>query len=300
MNICPAIEIDDAILIDSNLAEDDLTDPYDAAVTYPKGARVHLASTHRVYESAVAGNINNSPENSGSAVWVDVMATNKWRPFDHKMRTAATATGSMSWTLQLSQMSNMVGVFGSASQIRVKVTRGGVIMSDETRDMIDLSNRTDWAKWALAPVLNKRHGLFYFPPHPSNTVEITLTNPSGEVSCKQIGVGYDIELGVTQNEPSLSFDNYSTVETDIFGDDRIVERGTAKRIDFVFEFPSDRADYVFSEFERYAVRPAIYHAGRGVDERYGLAAFGILDQAPSAPISADGVSFSQATIRSFA
>ena len=48
--------------------------------TYALGDRV--IKGHKIWESAQAGNTSHDPETSGSAWWIKVSATNRWRLFD--------------------------------------------------------------------------------------------------------------------------------------------------------------------------------------------------------------------------
>ncbi|RZJ20343.1 MAG: hypothetical protein EOO54_13475, partial [Haliea sp.] len=90
MKVISPVIVTDAMVLADSVAEPTLTAEGDGtatvawsnATTYPEGAVVYVASTHRTYRSAAAGNLNNDPlttQYSTPPKWVDIGSTNKWR-----------------------------------------------------------------------------------------------------------------------------------------------------------------------------------------------------------------------------
>lgn len=80
MNIIEPVRITPAMLISSNVPEDDHPD-WDAGTTYGNGDRV--IRSHRIFESVQGGNTGHNPAaDDVGEWWVEVSATNRWRAFD--------------------------------------------------------------------------------------------------------------------------------------------------------------------------------------------------------------------------
>ena len=82
-NLLVPISFADSDLLYTNIPE--TGGEWSSATTYALGARVirTTATTHNIYESLQAGNLNKVPENTLGTWWVIVSKTNRWKLFDN-------------------------------------------------------------------------------------------------------------------------------------------------------------------------------------------------------------------------
>src|SRR5574343_1388504 len=96
MKLLRPITITDAMLISSGIAEPDAGDPatWNSCTTYVAGNTVRLASTHRIYKSMQAGNLNHDPSTDDGTWWVSMGGVNRWAMFGGNGRTASAKAAS--------------------------------------------------------------------------------------------------------------------------------------------------------------------------------------------------------------
>jgi hypothetical protein len=71
-------------------------------------------TTHKIYESAQAANLNNNPTTAANVPlwWLEVSATNRWMPFDKSMSAKCTLTGSIRYRLLMASTVDVLAVMG--------------------------------------------------------------------------------------------------------------------------------------------------------------------------------------------
>lgn len=80
-------------------------------LTTSAGSGTHsvVISSHKVYESLVAGNVGNVPHKSPNQ-WLDLGTTNRWKCFDGSMTSQTECKDSMSYVIQAKGRVNSVGL----------------------------------------------------------------------------------------------------------------------------------------------------------------------------------------------
>lgn len=203
--LVPAV-IDDTAIVATNVPEADHAS-WDAETTYPIGARVIVAATHRIYESAADGNVGNDP--TSSVLWIDVGPTNRWAMFDQALGSLTEGNGSITFTLDPATTIDAVALLDvSADAVRVQAAG-----YDQTR----------------APALVPGGVSFLDMPETSGPVTVTITGP-GSISAGTLLVGRLLGLGITEAGPTAAITDYSRKETGNFGEVTLVERAWAKRM----------------------------------------------------------------------
>ena len=112
----------------TNVAEPSDTDPttlWSSATTYTAGQTVYSATSHRAYQATgLATNLNKDPSiaanvappnaaTPASYFWLDMGATNKFRPFDQSTAAQAKVTGGrMRYRLKINGSVSTVALFG--------------------------------------------------------------------------------------------------------------------------------------------------------------------------------------------
>lgn len=102
------ITFSDADLIYTDVPETDYA-AWNSGTTYALGARVILTSTHKIYESLQAGNLNKSPDTQ-TAWWIPVSATNRWKLLDGSLFQATSISGTMRYYWALPSAIDTVGL----------------------------------------------------------------------------------------------------------------------------------------------------------------------------------------------
>lgn len=102
------ITFTDADLIYTDVTEDDYA-AWNSGTTYAKGARVIRTTTHKIYESLQASNLNKTPE-SQPTWWIEVSATNRWKLLDGSLFQATSVSGTMRYYWALPSAIDTVGL----------------------------------------------------------------------------------------------------------------------------------------------------------------------------------------------
>ena len=234
--------VTDAVLTASSVAETDYP-AWSVATTYALGARVIKAATHRIYESAAAGNIGNDPAGV-SGKWLDVGPTNRWAMFDQALGSVTSADGSIVVTLDPDAAINAVALL-DVDAATVRVQAAGY-------------DRT------LAPVA--RPGMVTFLDMPPTATPVTVTiSGSGAVSVGTLMLGTLVGLGTTEISPTAGITDYSRKETDDFGDVIVVERAWAKRMSVRALLRTDALDTVAGRITAVRARPCLWIGDEGTE-----------------------------------
>lgn len=234
----PAV-IDDAHLVASSVAETDAA-AWSAAVTYPTGARVMLAATHRIYESVVDGNVGADPAGV-SGKWLDVAPTNRWAMFDQALGSATSAAGSITVTIEI----------GSIEAVALLDVVGATV-----RVQTGSYDRTAAAGAGAVTFLDLPVGI--------SRVSVTIAGP-GTVSVGTLLVGRLVGLGVTEGSPTSGITDYSRKVTDDFGGVTVVPRAFAKRMSAKALIRSDAVDLVAARIAAVRARPSLWLGQDGID-----------------------------------
>ena len=92
-----------------------------AFTTYALGARVMLTSTHKVYESLKAVNLNKNPL-SEPLWWIEVSPTNRWALFDTSVSTSTAQPNNITYVLEPGQVINTIAALNLYNATEIRVT----------------------------------------------------------------------------------------------------------------------------------------------------------------------------------
>ncbi|MDZ7894226.1 MAG: hypothetical protein U5M50_04215 [Sphingobium sp.] len=227
--------VTDAVLTGSNVAEDDHPQ-WSSLTTYAAGDRVLRTVSHRVFESAAAGNVGNDPLGA-SGQWIDIGPTNRWAMFDQALGTLTTRNGSISVSLAPVAPIDAIALLDvTGASIRVQAPA-----YDVTKPL------TDGATGAT----------FADIPSTSETVLITITG-TGAVSIGTLLIGTLRGLGITEASPSVGIIDFSKKDVDDFGDVTLVERAWAKRMSVKALIATDAVDVVMQRLAAVRGFPALW------------------------------------------
>lgn len=234
MKVLSPITITDAMLTSSTIPETDYA-AYSAATSYAVGARCISTTTHRIYESVVASNLNHDPTVAANigTYWLNVSPTNRWSAFDASISTASSATTSMTMVLKPGTCNSiaMLGLSGSTLTITQKDQTGGTVVYTSTTNL-DGSLLSDWYMYffepfALLDTVTLANALL---PYAAGEITVTLAG-TGTVSMGVLAVGTVYDLGGTQYGATAGIIDYSTKTTDAFGSTVVTKRAYSKRME---------------------------------------------------------------------
>jgi hypothetical protein len=239
LQLLQPVALTDAMLVSSTVAEADYA-AWATGTTYALGARVLKAGTHRVFESAVEGNLGNDPTGD-SGKWFDIGPTNRWAMFDESLGTSTTATGT----------------------IKVSVA-AGTVSALALLDVVGSTVRAQATGYDRTATVGSGAIAFLDVPANAGTISVTITG-SGSVSVGTLLVGKLVGLGVTEASPTAGITDYSRKEIDDFGAVTIVSRAWAKRMTANALIRSDAIDAVVSRITAVRARPALWIGQSGID-----------------------------------
>lgn len=224
----------DAVLTSSTAPEADYA-AYNAATTYALGARCISTTTHRVYESLVAGNINRDPTLISNRIgatpyWLNVSATNRWKMFDDQVASQTSIASPLTVVLQPGAI-NAIGALGldaDAIAVTVKDAPGGSVIYSYSGSL-EGSAPQDYYEYffsAFAPLTD--FVLRGIDAYVQMEVTVTLTKVSGNVLCGMLQVGDLVPLGMTQYGAKAKPKTYSYIKVNDYGENTIIRRKKAK------------------------------------------------------------------------
>lgn len=276
MRVIPLIVVDDTALVSSNVPETDYV-LWSGATTYVAGDRVRTTD-HRVFQSAAGGNLNNDPldpanvvsADNPSAPWIYVSKTNRWRAFDGLNSAKTVQATSITYELLVSRTTEVVAFTGLVGQsVRVEVLDPlAATVFDETRELLDTSVvQTYFQYFTFENTEFVDAAIFYnVSAFAGYTINVTITAVSGgDAEVGIIGYGRRRLLGTLQPGTTPQIADYSTKETNVFGERVLIERAYAREIQFNLAIPTD--DYARVERILIPLRatPAIYYQSEDLE-----------------------------------
>ena len=238
--------VTDAMLVSSDVPETDYA-AWSNATTYALGDRVILTSTHKVYESLQAGNLDKNPVTEPTW-WIEVSATNRWKVFDLSVTTQTAQANSFTYTLRPGVAVTAFAALNvtNATSMRVRVVDPvyGTVY-DKTATFVPLPTAPDWWQWFFG--LKDVATISTFNDLPSFYEADIIVDFAGgtdlAVGVLLFGQARTIGLGVEVGART-GITDYSRKETNEFGDTVLVQRAYNKRAAFDMLLTKDEVDSV--------------------------------------------------------
>lgn len=233
------VEITDTILTSSTVPEPDAGETaWSAVTTYALGDRRYVASNHVMYESLIAGNLNNDPTlevqndpDNPPTKWLQVGMTNRWQALDILRNTKSTDTSPMTIVLSPGVRIDSFGAFGlEADSITVTLTKGGTTYYTNT---VDLKTRevTNWYDYFYLPFeFQPSVVAFDLPPVSGATFTVTLTSSTGTVSMSALVIGPHVNIGDVQYGAESDVLNFSVIDRAFDGTAQLLPRRSIPKI----------------------------------------------------------------------
>lgn len=276
MKIIKPITVNDTILVSSNVAETDHAE-WASGTTYSLGDKVIVLSTHSIYESLADSNTGNDPTTDDGTKWLRLGATNRWKAFDQKISDPVVNSGSIEYTFD--DLPNSVtgltlfNLSGVSVNVTVTDPTDGEVYN-KTVSLADTRNLFDWFSYFFEEVTQREDAQFLdLPPYPAADIDVTVTADTGEnAQVGQIIFGFLSEIGATTYGTSISIEDFSRKETDVFGNFIVVERAFAQLADFSVQFPTQNARKIQRTLAQYRATPIVYIGSDDIS--YGTTLYG--------------------------
>lgn len=266
--IVSPLEITDTRLVSSNLPESDKP-AWSSSTTYAVGEMVYLSSTHRVYKSAIPGNLNKPPATSPNE-WTDFGPTNRWAPFDGSIGSQAVAPdGLIEYKFKLTSIVSYFGLLNliGATEVNVKIidpVAGEVY--NKTADLRRRPQSSGWWNWFFGDRTEKTQVLFNDLP-PYKAAEIYITINGGESLALGVlifGQPREFSYGV-QSGARIGIQDHSRKERTIYGDFVIVERAFSKRANYTMLIDKAEVDPLANFLAKIRATPALWVGSNGYE-----------------------------------
>lgn len=261
MKLVRPITVTDAVLTASNILENDYAE-WSAATTYALGARVIVVSTHSVYESVQATNLNHNPTtDTTNTWWVRVGATNKWRMFDKVVGDASSRADNITFELTITGKVNSM-TFLNVDADSITIVAEDSIDGEVYNKTIDLTQTAgigDWYSYFFEPIIKVTDiSINDLPSYSNMVITVTIENTGGTASCGECIAGLQRVIGTTQMGASLGIIDYSVKQTDDFGNFTVLERAYSKRADITVWVDNNDLDEVQRLLNLYRATPIVY------------------------------------------
>lgn len=259
LRIVQPLPVTDSVLLATDVPESAYP-AWSAGTTYAAGARVHLVSTHKVYESAAAGNLGNDP--ATTLMWTEVGPTNRWALFDKSNSTQTANATSFYYRLQPTAAFNSVALLGltGVQTLRVRVTHGTLgSLYDRTLDLTSLPAQAGWWEWFYGARKGPSLAILMDVPGVIGAelrVDVTGTTALA-AGVLLFGQAKDIGILVQQGA-RLGIQDYSRKEVDDFGNTVLVQRAFAKRASFDLPILADLVDEAIDYLASIRATPCLF------------------------------------------
>lgn len=216
-------------ILSSTLAEPAVGEQmWSAATTYPLGELAVSPTTHRLYESLQADNLNHLPPvppYKQNDWWLERGVSNRYACVDLSRNSQSVGPSPMVVTVTAGKRVNAFALMGmDAEMVRIRMIAGGVVVYDKTFNLQLRIVRNGWDYFFKPFALNPTAIGFDLPLYSDATVEVTLTRASGDVKLGSIVLGTYAYLGAINWDAVNDGIGFSTITRDLDGSAELVPR----------------------------------------------------------------------------
>ena len=280
LSVLVPIPVVGSVLASSNVAEADYA-PWAVGTTYAKDARCISVATHRIYQSAVAGNIGHDPTDiasrTGTTVyWIDVGPTNRHAMFDGEVSTQTSVATSLTVALRPGALNSIYAAGIDAETYSVAVTDGpGGTSVFAVSGELESSAPADYYEHFFDRFLPQTDLLVTgIPPYIGGEVVVTFSKIAGTVKCGVLAIGDLRPLGSTQFGAKAKPKTYSYIKTDELGNNSIKRRKSARDMSASARIPIREASSVLDTITELLDVPAVW-VGTDLADYTGLRCYGL-------------------------
>lgn len=244
LTVVKPIAVTPSMLVSTDVPEADYAE-WDVGTTYAVGDRVIVAAQHKIYQSAIAGNVGKSPA-TDRAAWLEVGATNRWKPYDKSVSSQVVQADAISYRIKPGQAVTSVGVLnitgGTSLRVRVIDPTFGTVY-DKTVSLSRTPLAPGWWMWFFGERRAPTQALLQdLPSYPGADILIDITGTAElAVGVLVLGQVRQFSMGVKMGA-RVGIQDFSRKERSEFGDVMVVERSFAKRASFSLLLTAEEVD----------------------------------------------------------
>ena len=292
-NILAPITITPAIITTMTAAgvavPEDSTSPWSSANSYAIGDRVHVVSTHRVYEAAknmTAGSGAKDPtlpanqyDAAGNiSYWIDAGPTNKFAMFDGVVSTQTSVASPLVLTIKPGFFNGlaMFGIDADTISIVVKDAPGGSTIYSHS-GVLEGSAPADYYEYCFDRFKPQTQFIATgIDPYYNSEVTLTLAKGGGQpVKLGMYALGDLRPMGVPLRGASVEPIDYSYVSTDTFGTTTVKKRNNATGMRISAKMNIEDANSVLDTVKEYLGVPVVV-IGSTAEMYEALTVFGLV------------------------
>lgn len=260
IKVIKSLTLTDAMLTATSVAESSYS-AWSSVTTYALDARVYLASTHKVYQSLQAGNLNKDPLTQ-PLWWVEVESTNRWKMFDLSSSTATSIGTTAYYEITPGQAVNSIALlnFSGLSTIRIRLTDAyfGVVY-DKTTTITTEIEESSWYAWFFGARTETTQLIVSdLPSYPNAVLRVDFTAAvSATIGVLTFGTQASIGMGV-RHGARLGMQDYSRKERDDWGNTVLVQRAYAKRLSIDVALENQYLDATYTTLTSLRATPCLW------------------------------------------
>lgn len=264
LTVVKPIAVTPSMLVSTDVPEADYAE-WAAGTTYAIGDRVIVAAQHKIYQSAIAGNVGKSPV-TDRAAWLEVGATNRWKPYDKSVSSQVVQAGSISYRIKPGQAVTAGGVLnisgGTSLRVRLIDPTFGTVY-DNTISLSRTPLAPGWWAWFFGERRAPTQALLQdLPSYPGADILIDITGTAElAVGVILLGQARQFSMGVKLGA-RVGIQDYSRKERSEFGDVMVVERSFAKRASFSLFLTAEEVDSFHQFLSEVRATPCLWIGSR--------------------------------------
>lgn len=285
VRVMAPIAITSAMITASTITPEDPNPVYAGGTTYAKGARVFVASTHRVYESLKDANTGHDPtvdtnrfDATGTPTWWwEVGPTNAYAMFDGMVSTQSVGASPLTVTLTPGAFNGfaMFGLDGDHIHVVIKDMPGGTVIYDYNEDL-ENSAPPDYYEHFFDPFRPQTvliaTGL---DPYKKSEITFTITKTTGTPKIGMFACGDLRPLGAPLRGASVEPQDFSSITTNEFGTTTVRKRHNATGMVISAKMPIEDANYMLDNLRQLLGTPCVV-IGSDKENYEGLTVFGLI------------------------
>lgn len=272
LKVIKSVTVTDAILTATDIPETDYT-AWSGATTYALGDRCILTSTHKVYESLQAGNLNKSPTTE-TLFWVEVSPTNRWKAFDLSTTVATSFSTSAYYELTPATAVNAVGILNMVGvlTVRIRMTDPAFgVVYDQTATLNSVPSESSWYAWFFEERTQATQFIATdLPTYPNAVLRIDMAATTATVGVITFGSQKSLGMAV-QHGVRLTIQDYSRKEFNDWGDVVLTQRAFASRVSLDVVVDNRYLDSTYTTLTELRATPCLWLAS---DRYTALTLFG--------------------------
>lgn len=259
---------------------------WDGTMNYGIGARVHLANTHRVYESAQATNLGKDPSSvlnqfnaSGAATfWIDIGPTNKYAAFDGLINSQTTGQSPLTFVVSPGAFTGMAlfGIDADSYSLEIRESSGGPAYFSQHGIPLEASQPEDYYEYffeAFKPLTQIiKTGI---EPYSGAEVTLTLMKGSGTAKLGMLALGDLRPVGIPQRDARVEPQDFSYFRQDVFGNSVVKKRPSATGMTIKTVMDKDDAGVVLDTVKEVLGTPVVV-VGSKASKYEWMTVFGLI------------------------